>query len=135
MFDENEITRLVNGYIDGELNAEDTRKLATLLEQSHDVKDRLALSHIVERVLRATVEKPLSGQQVMGALQDKGLVQAQKEVLSSRRKQAADRVIPGGRQLWQGGKPSGQQRSGLAVAVAAVVCLIVAAGAWQLLKT
>jgi hypothetical protein len=139
MFDEKEITRLIDGYIDGQLDAEDTRKLVALLQESHDLKDRLALSSIVERVLRVTKLPPLSGEQVMGTLRDKGLVQAREEdetlkrkwVLFGSRKQPVDRqMMQGGRKLWEGSRPSGQQSSGPAVVMTVVICLLAAAGAW-----
>lgn len=72
MSDDLDENRLIEDYLDGQLGEADAQRLMALLEGSDAAKDRLALLAVVDRLLRASRQKPVSGERVMKALRQGG---------------------------------------------------------------
>ncbi|MEI6787840.1 MAG: DUF4159 domain-containing protein [bacterium] len=72
MSDDLDENRLIEDYLDGQLGDAEAECLMALLEKSDTAKDRLALLAVVDRLLRASRQKPVSGERVMKALRKGG---------------------------------------------------------------
>jgi hypothetical protein len=76
MSDDLDENRLIEDYLDGQLADAEAECLMALLEKSDTAKDRLALLAVVDRLLRASRQKPVSGERVMKALSKGGVFPA-----------------------------------------------------------
>lgn len=72
MSDDRETIRLLDEYADGKLSESDSEKLLAVLESSEPLRERLALLTVVERLLSAAKQPPVTGEKVMGALRNGG---------------------------------------------------------------
>ncbi len=66
--DPEELSRLIDDYADGQLDAAQLRKLVDLLGSSAEARDRVAPAAVVERLLQALRRGPVSPQQIMRAV-------------------------------------------------------------------
>ncbi len=76
MSDDLDENRLIEDYLDGQLGEAEAERLMALLEKSDTAQERLALQAMVDRLLRVSRQKPVSGERVMKALRQVGSLPA-----------------------------------------------------------
>lgn len=76
MSDDLDENRLIEDYLDGQLGEAEAERLMALLEKSDTAQERLALLAMVDRLLRVSRQKPVSGERVMKALRQVGSLPA-----------------------------------------------------------
>jgi hypothetical protein len=76
MSDDLDENRLLDNYVDGQLGEAGAERVMAVLEKSDADKDQLALMAVVDRLLRASRLKPVSGERVMAALRKGGHLSA-----------------------------------------------------------
>ncbi len=77
MLNEQEMTRLLDDYVDGRLDEEGRRQLLALLEESAEFRNRVAITSLVQRLLVSAKLPPVTGGRVMQALRAGGIIPEQ----------------------------------------------------------
>ena len=133
MTNDPDLTELLDGYLDGTLGAEDARKLLSLLEQSAELRERLACLAVAQRLLLAVKAEPVPYANVRRALWERRLTPEQRppETELPPRRDPGERPPEASRQpAWNPIRSSDQPGSGLAVILSVALGLLVTGGAW-----
>ncbi len=143
MLNEQEISRLLDAAVEGHLNEEEARQLLALLEESGELRTRVALASIVQRVLGTAKLPPVTGDRVMRALRAGGVIPDHDpgKAVPRKIKAVQDRPeIPGAggvRRKRESGYPVAASVRQFPVGIAVMILLagvIVGAGVWWRMK-
>ncbi len=138
-----DINDILDDYADGQLGPEESQELLDAIKTSPEIRERLAVITIIERLLHAPTIKPHAVKTIMDALpaadtrvaselrkDDDGPLPRQKKLVIKKAKPGNRRIKKAKRKVWNSSKSSCRQDSPLAVLIVLTICAVLAVGVW-----
>lgn len=142
------LQELLNGYLDGELDEDGAAELHKTLESSPEIKHKLAILAVVERLLRASRIPPASVEKIMGTLpkaepgkgdQLRGgeaeVPDKKKRLVFRSGKERKKQIRERKKKAWNTARTSHDRGLPLAIIAVMMACLLIAGGVvWKTTK-